>query len=140
MSFEGHALATERDRAYRRERELEVLKQENRDLVRSLQRLAILAEDQLKDELPGASAMALAVKMEDIVRQALIASPTHTKTTEELAEWLYDQFDPDAEHDACDAQFGPRPPWDRLTYDQHCRWVKRAIGVLARVATLEEGS
>lgn len=55
-----------------RDLQLEVLKQENQDLVRSLQLLSLLAEQQLKDEFPGDSAMALAVKVVDIVKAALI--------------------------------------------------------------------
>lgn len=93
----------------------------------------------------------LTIRMEEILGHLRSLWPSHDaeqrrlrsrKKTEELAEWLYDRFDPDAGlmADECDAQLGPHPPWDQLTCDQHCYWVGKALEVQSVVLLLEESS
>jgi len=54
-------------------------------------------------------------------------------TVEQIAIWLYDEFDPDQgmEPDACDAQYGPHWPWDQKVDSEKEYWRDKARELLA---------
>lgn len=55
----------------------------------------------------------------------------------ELAQWLYDEFDPnyELEPDACDAQYGPHAGWENLSENDQSYWLSKAEALLERMGT-----